>query len=65
MGVTISVSDEIWKKLNKDKKHGETFDDKIDQLVNIKESLEREICNSGKTNIIQISVLRGILENAK
>ena len=63
MGVTIKVSDEMWEKLNKDRKHGDTFQDKIEELFKIKEALEREIRNSGKTNIIQISILRGILEN--
>ena len=63
MGMTISVSDKIWEKLNKNKKPGETFVDKINELINLKESLEREIRNSGRTSIIQISVLRRILEN--
>jgi len=64
MGMTIKVSDEIWEKLNKDKKPGETFVDKINELIKIKENIKREIHAAGKTNIIQISILRRILENA-
>ena len=61
--VTVQISEELWSKLNKDKNPGDSFHNKIDELYNIKDSLEREIRNAGKTNIIQISVLRGILEN--
>ena len=63
MATTIQVSDELWKRLTKNKEKGRTFEKIIIEALNIKDALEREIRNAGKTNIIQISVLRRILEN--
>jgi len=64
MDASMRISDELWERLSKDKKRGETFDNKISNLQDLKESLERLIRNSGRTNIIQIDKLKKILENA-
>ena len=56
---------ETWKNvqnLKTDLKFKE-ISDVIDYLLKIKVSFEREIRNSGRTNVIQISILKRILEN--
>ena len=37
-GITIKVSDEIWKKLNKMKKRGETFNNVLNRVLKITNS---------------------------
>ena len=63
MATTIQVSDDTWKRLTKNKEKGRTFEKVIIKALNTQDALEREIRNSGRTSVIQISVLRRILEN--
>lgn len=62
---SIKISEETKKLLDKEKIHRETYDDIIKRLIEIKKSIEREIRNSGRSNMLSIDTIKEILENGR